>query len=612
MPRDVNYAGGTVRGVPDSMSDAEAIARAQGVISPRAAGEGAMRREWLALSPFERAIVGFRGATRSLAGGVAGLFGDEAASAEFERERPALEAMRGTGFGVEDVTAGIPSLAVPGRWVAGTAGEAGLAALQAPPGQKLNAAVSGAIGSLLGQGGARVLSGGVNAAAGGARSVVESVRRLAEKADDVQPVTADVQLIRDGSTLVDRYRSAAAHAEDVLQGLGERSGTAERLRLSAEADRLGLATRPGNRWGNEGRRQLEASLASNPLTSGAYTEQAARNSVRYAELASRAIGENASELTPRVLDAATTRLGATFAAVGAELDEPLRAVQGAAPWARFMGELDSVRLQEVADFRNMRLAEREGEPLFDAVGNRIIEAVGTKIPGYVDTLQAMAGRGMIDGRTLMGIRSSLVDEIVSARAGRGTVTTGSQLRAMGHMVDAIDNLIVDAGELGGAPEVAAKYAVARTQWRVLQALQEGKAVNNLGEVSAKSVDSILRREYPLEYRRGRLTGYQPRRSSASQAVADFFDATRWGANVETDVVANSGTATRMFIEQAGKSPEGVIGLAVRGAIGTEVGEAVLRAPSGPEVIPRRAAERVGRAIGAEVGFEGVIPGREGE
>jgi hypothetical protein len=126
------------------------------------------------------------------------------------------------------------------------------------------------------------------------------------------------------------------------------------------------------------------------------------------------------------------------------------------------------------------------------------------------------------------------------------------------------------------------------------------------------MNTELLRTVPFEYRRGGLTGANPGgRSEQLQNVADFFDATRIGAGILPEVVANSGTPTRQFISmmmaQGAESATGAAGqLARQAVLGDVAGQVAFnrgRVIGGPipglEVLPVAGRALGGAGAGAE-------------
>lgn len=542
------------------------------------------------LNPYEKMIVGLRGSVRSGIMGVADTLGiADDAVAEFEaRERPAIDAVaRNPGFGtIGDM---IPNVAAgAGGHIRSSIKEGLLEGAQAPEGERLGTGVVAGLQNLVfgkalekayETGSALVKTQVANRAsrqaAGDAGQEITSAKDLVTNTDRASPVGA---LRERAAGIMDELTTTAG------EGL-EAVGQAERGRLAARADDLGLQVTPGQRYGNRQRQQLEVSFASNPITSGAFSDIAENNATRYAELATAAIGETGDAVTPAVLGRASDRLGATFNDVGAQLDEVLpEALAGDKIPRQFMNRLRTAAAREVGDIRNQTVGAQGGV--------NVIEE-NLRVRPMVDVIQQRIQDGTMTGRELMTIRSSLVDEVQQLRTTGGGAASGSQVFAMGDMVDAIDNLIVDSAAAGGQEGLASTYAVARSQWRVLQALEKSRALDNLGEVRSKTVDSALRREYPAEYRRGALTGDVAGREPSVQALADFFDATRIGSSVTQDIVGNSGTATRAFVGDLMNSditPQSLTGLAARGTVGRMAGEAAAGAPGmvAGDVLPEQA------------------------
>lgn len=591
MPYDIPLPDGRIiTDVPDDVGQAQAI---DGFFEAQRPDIGARARDaqravFDDLSMGEKAIVGFRGATRSLAAGLLGSFdAGRQAVRDFEaRERSGIE-VAGESLGPQTITEAIPNMAASARMLPGAIFEGVVEGLQAPPGQGVERALQGAGESVVGNVAFRTAANTINLAWSGAKQAGRALTR-----DPVQPtVVTDIDLIRSGTTPYDRL---AATAQEVGEGFADEVPTsqAERLRLVAQADRLGIRVTPGQRFGNQARQQVEASMASFPPTSAPFAELAEGNSVRYAQLLNRAIGENGDAVTPITLGRATERLGRTFRDVAGRLEAPFQNSKRTGAFAEFLNAVQEAGSAARQDIRNATPIRFE-----DLVVG--VEQAPSPVSNLADVLEFQSGEPSFGVGDLMSVRSSLVDEISQLTSGRGNAVRGSEVRSLGDMVNAIDNLLVSAGEEAGgdAVEAAGEYAVARTQWRLLQAIQNPGSINQLGEVSAKRLNNVLNREYPGEYRRGGLTGVAPGRSYAGQAMSDFMDATRVGATVSQDIVGNSGTPTRLYLQNLAQSPESIVGVGLRYAGGNEVGRAALAIPSSSGGVSPDAASRVGAAFG---------------
>ena len=581
----------------------------------QAEAKAAMVDEFNALNPLQQANVGMVGSLKGIGSGILDVTGAGSVSGlanravdQFETtDRPAIDATRAGGMGFQTVGEVLPGLAAKGGpfWQAAVAG--GEAALQAPAGQRVDMGMR-ALGEAWALGKAVDLGAqaiGKGRAGVGALRGASAETRITQQA----PVTS-IKQIMGGSpvpVLSPAQRTAAVAGDLEGQLPAGPMGDRGRLRyLAGRADELGIQLTPGQRSGSRARRGLENAFESNPTTGGPFHDILVNNEDKYGRLAARAIGETADNLSPDVLGRATTRLGREFNAVTEELQAVMPDLNAPNTKAAsdFFNRVDNAKRQELGDFRNKRVVT-------EASGDRVIRQVESDLPiaRYADVIEAMGRGGELDARELMNIRSSLADQIHTVAQQRGTVSNGTQIRAMGDMIDAIDRLVVDSAE-GVAPELAGRYATARTQWRVLQAMQQGKATDPLGEIRAKSVDSILRREYPMEYRRGGLSGNVKGRDGALQDLANFFDATAIGAGVTNDIVGNSGTATRSVIGQALNNPtQGVVNLLASLTVGPAASRTVLKLPA---FAPVPATPDWITALGAQVGAQdAVMRRREG-
>lgn len=554
------------------------------------------------MSPFSRFAAGLQSKVADISLGIEDMLGVETErGAEIRQEqvqRAELEANNaGLGFagGVGEI---VPNLALGRlqRFFPVVGAESAIEGLAGQEGNRIESAAEGAIGATVGFGVGKLAAQAIDAGVSGARNLigrVEGSRDAAANAPELIVNMAD-EVADSGSpgvsTFEDRLRNLQVEDVSLAPTVSQQ---ARRFQMVKDLDRIQFPLTPGQRSNNAARRQLEAGLASNPITASPFADMAEQQSRVTGRLLAAGIGERGDAITPEVIDNAYVRLGGEFRDIAGELGPD---VFEGADFAQFMNRLEGAKASEISDIRFA------GEDFDSLPASRIINN--------------MMDRAFepVSGRELMAWRSSLVDEIQQLTSGRVTSARGSTVFSLSDAVDAIDELIVGASR---GTEVAARYADARTQYRLLSAISKTRAIDQAGEIRPRTLANVLSNEYPLEYRRGRLTGFHPERSSSLQAVADAFDAVRGLSVIAPDIVANSGTPTRLFVQNLAMqdiNPRGVASLALRASVGNSIADASLMVPSVGEGsrLVREAVPRTAAAVGAstaaneDIADEGVL------
>jgi hypothetical protein len=570
----------------------------------------AAEREALAANARRQGIVpsflaGTRGRLRTMAAGLA----SPEAQAEFEaRERPGIQALAQESTAAQ-IGSALPDVGLLGRagFRGGVTGEGAIGATAAPPGETIIGGVEGLLGGLVGEGVGRGVGLGVRGITEGVRSTIEFAQRQAtgfrearaegaRQAAEAAGIVEEVAPVESAADLLERARGTSTRVIDAqaLEVTGDVNIPDERARLVARADDLGFQLSTGQRTGSIPQQQVDAGFASNPLLSRPFVEAAESNNRQYARTLLRAIGEPAGDaVTPQALGRANERLGGDFRDIAEDLgDDPL-----AGGKVRFIGDLSTAIRGELSDPRI------RGRSVGDIPPHLRGKTVSPTLQGMIDDLDSGAP---VSGAQLMAWRSALTDDVMRFSE-QGSGALGTATTTANAAIDAIDDAIVR----GGTGDVAERYIEARSQWRVLQSA-ENILRDPLGTVSAKRMNTELLRTVPFEYRRGGLTGANPGgRSEQLQNVADFFDATRIGAGILPEVVANSGTPTRQFISmmmaQGAESATGAAGqLARQAVLGDVAGQVAFnrgRVIGGPipglEVLPVAGRALGGAGAGAE-------------
>lgn len=566
-----------------------------GPIDIKGAADRAMRRAWEDLNAPEKAIVGFRGKTRSIASGALEMLGIAPESVEyFENvERPAIEA--GSGDLAGELGAALPNImGGPARLGPAIAFEAGMESLAAPAGQGASAGAEAAGwalgGGLAGKGLGMAADFAADTYQRVSRAVAE-MRATAGAVPDPGTVTGNVRYSQQIRELTPGERAAnLVETGTALDELMAPEVPAVWNRLVSAGDRLGLQATPGQRAGNKARQQLEASLASTPGLSEPFIQMADNNADMLAQYLGRAMGVNTKSLDETSLAAAHGLVTEQFGRIADEIGPNIREAEGAgAAIQTFLQDINRAAQIERRDITRA-VRRKDGVPVPDQATGVADETV-RNITDLIDP----EGVGQVSGAELMAWRSNVVARMDSLqRSGKDP----SSLLALGDMVEAMDDLMLRVA----GPDVATRYRTVRSQYRLQKTLEN--VLRGDGALSSRTIRNRLAAEYPEEFRRGGLRSDLSGLSEQDAALAAAFDAVKWSATVGQDVVANSGTATRSYIPMLqAQAPKMTAGeWAMTGAVQMGGGDAATRfLLSIPSRSGGDAAEMVGTKIGQGAG-----------
>jgi hypothetical protein len=273
------------------------------------------------------------------------------------------------------------------------------------------------------------------------------------------------------------------------------SGLTRGQQLARDGFRQGRLT-PGQATGNKLLQRLEAKLESQPMTAGPFDRIKDTNIREVNRAVSRAIGENADNLSSDVLDRAVTRMGTVFDDVR---DDAQRAIDP----AEFVSRMQSVRDE--------------------------FEAIGPQLWNHplVTRLVSHAEHGTATGRDLGNLTSKLTRE--SHRQMTSPQGDRELGMALGRLKDYVDDLV----EQGLSGERLARYQATREQYRNLSLLTSrvGTINPSTGNVNSSALANLLQQKD----RSGFLFG---------RNQSDMYNAARFGQAFRP-IVGDSGTATRM-------------------------------------------------------------------
>lgn len=277
--------------------------------------------------------------------------------------------------------------------------------------------------------------------------------------------------------------------DDVSAGLTDAQRTA-----LARAQQQGFRTTPGQSSGSRVLQQLEAKLESQPATSGPFFDIKNTNQRLLNRQLAAAIGEEADELSPAVLDAAYTRMAGVFDSVA---DDIPRAVDPDA----FLTRLAQVE------------ADNEGMLSQSLLDNSLVRRYFT-----------LAANGNPTGAQLNNLQSQL---------GKAAQSMRMKDPAQAQALREVQHLILDDIGNGLAPAAQQAFNQARQQYRYFSMLADkpGNLNPATGHVSGPNLANTLQRTDRTGYALGRND-------------SELYDAVRFSKAFPA-VVGNSGTATRM-------------------------------------------------------------------
>lgn len=237
------------------------------------------------------------------------------------------------------------------------------------------------------------------------------------------------------------------------------------------AERVGVKPTLGEATGQPWIRRLEDLVSRLPGGGATMAEHQAGNATALNRAATRAIGEDADELSPAVFAAAHKRIGKVFDDVRALPGHPISLGQDVATAADNVLRQQTKMLPTQQDQNLIRIA--------------------------TEAKNAAASRGRIDGETYQLTRSGLSDAAFDA--------TGTNKKLYGDLLKALDGSADASLRAGGKGDLADALKTAREQYGNLMTLEKGATAEG-GNVSAAKVASTLRTNSPGAFRQGKFLG----------------------------------------------------------------------------------------------------------
>jgi hypothetical protein len=229
---------------------------------------------------------------------------------------------------------------------------------------------------------------------------------------------------------------------------------------ATQGRQLGMQLTPGQASGSVPLQQLEARLASKPMTSGPLAAIAAKNQAVLNRTAAQAIGENSPTVDAEVLGRANDRLGNVFANVRSN-----NRIVAADPKAT-SNVLDGID----NDYSGL-----------------LPNDMSIRASPLVKQLESLTGSGSINGQQLGSLSSKL------GRAAYKQMSSPTGDRDLGQALYGVKDHVDDLLQSTLSPDEAAEYAAARTQYRnLLTIASRGNIVNpSTGNVNGAALAGKL-------------------------------------------------------------------------------------------------------------------------
>lgn len=240
---------------------------------------------------------------------------------------------------------------------------------------------------------------------------------------------------------------------------------AQRKALEA-AERLKVNLTAGEASGNKALKWAESAAADVPFASGIASRRAARNDEAIAQAATRALGQQADEVTENVLASARNRISGEFQRILEPLQINLNTPQVAS-------ELSAVQ------------------------GSKVLKSLRDEsVDGLLAEIQAVAKTGPVDGAWFQQ-NKTVLDQAIRSAYNNGQA---GKAKALERVENALDRA---ARQAMGKDSQA--YDAARKQWANLRMLETGKIVED-GRVLPGRLKSAMETRYKDAMKEGKLTG----------------------------------------------------------------------------------------------------------
>lgn len=233
------------------------------------------------------------------------------------------------------------------------------------------------------------------------------------------------------------------------------------------AERLKVNLTAGEASGNKALKWAESASADVPFASGIASKRAAANDKAIAQAATRALGQQADEVTEGALASARSRLSNTFNSIL----KPLK-IDLAHP------EVDA-KLKSVVS-----------SDVLSSLRDESVDKVLREIEG-------LAQRGSVSGKWFQQNKTAL-DKAIRASYLNGRPGEAAALEGIEEALDL-------AAQRAMGKNTAQAYELARQQWAALRMLETGKIVED-GRVLSGRLKSAMEKRYGAAMKEGKITG----------------------------------------------------------------------------------------------------------
>lgn len=243
------------------------------------------------------------------------------------------------------------------------------------------------------------------------------------------------------------------------------------------AKRIGYQPRLSEITGSPFAARVEDVASRIPGGAGVMQAMGDANQAALNRAAARSIGETADELTPRVFQSASDRLGGVFQSI------------------KNLGPVN-VGGRQVLPIQINQSVANVADDILRQQGKMISGQRDESLISLANQAKALArNKGRIDGETYQLVRSGLSEASFDA--------SGTNRVLYGRLLEALDSSAEQSLRSIGQTELANQLKTARPQYANLKVLEKG-ATAQAGDVSAAKVASTLRTNNPSAFREGRM------------------------------------------------------------------------------------------------------------
>lgn len=245
------------------------------------------------------------------------------------------------------------------------------------------------------------------------------------------------------------------------------SMTEAQIKALDAADRLGVKLTAGEASGNKALKWAEGASSDVPFASGIAASRTANNDTAIAQAATRALGQQADEVSESALASARTRLSNTFDSI-----------------------LKPLKLDLADPAVDAQLKQVINSNVLSSLRDESVDKV-------LRELEAIAQKGAVSGKWYQQNKTAL-DKAIRAAYQNGRPGEAAALEGVEEALDL-------AAQKAMGTRTAQAYDVARKQWSALRMLETGKVVED-GKVFPGRLRSALENRYGGAQKEGQIMG----------------------------------------------------------------------------------------------------------